>query len=107
MKLLELVMGMFLLTLFMMVIGTYTKAASNMSQDARANDAAYAAAENKFAELGTKIEPTTTGTDTIIVDRKTYIRNWNVIDSGYQKAEVTVVWNTSKGPKTSVFSRGI
>lgn len=107
MKILEIVVGMVLLTMFMAVISSYSRAATLMTQDARSNDAAYVAAEKKFTELSSKISPATTGKDTVVIDRRPYVRTWTIADSGYSKAEVIVTWTTLKGIKTSSFSKGI
>jgi hypothetical protein len=108
MRIIEIIISMVVLVAITLMICSLSRGASLMSQDARANDAAYIVAEKKFADLSIQVFPLAIGVDTAYVNDAPYIRNWCISDTGYiHRAVVTVSWKSLKGIKSTCFSRGL
>jgi DNA mismatch repair protein MutH len=108
MKILEIIIATIVLVATTLMICKMNRGASLMSQDARANDAAYIVAEKKFTELSIQVFPVAIGVDTAFVNEAPYIRNWAISDTGHiRRAVVTVTWMSLGGSRSTNFSRGL
>ena len=108
MRIIEIIMSLVILVAITLAICSLSRGASLMSQDARANDAAYIVAEKKFTDLSIQVFPLAIGVDTTYVNDAPYICNWSISDTGHiRRAVVTVSWKSLKGVKSTYFSRGL
>ena len=108
MRIMEILISLIILVSTTLLIGSLSRGASLMSQDARAHDAAYIVAEKKFTDLSIQVFPLATGMDTTIVNGAPYVSSWSISDTGYiRRAVVTVSWHSITGKKSTIFSRGL
>jgi Tfp pilus assembly protein PilV len=106
---LEIIIGLFILTLALMTFSHFAQTSFMMRQNARINDLAYSVAEQKLSTLRAEAFPAPTGSDTTMMDKISFIRKWSIDDTGHtQKAVIKVSWNSYKGtPHHIQFSGGV
>jgi hypothetical protein len=79
---------------------SFSRNTLSMNQDARVNDTACLAAEQKIAELAAQNFSSLpqTGSDALVLDKISLSRNWTIQQNGYiVMAKVTVSWKSLKG----------
>lgn len=101
-SLIEICITIIIITVATLIIMAFSRNTLMMSQDARANDIAYFAAEQKVDSLANMVYATlpVNGSDGTTLDNIAFTRNWTVNQSGYVLcATVTVTWKSLKGQK--------
>ena len=108
-SLIEILLTILILSVTALIILAFSRNTLMMSQDARSNDAAYLAAEQKIADLATMVFQTLpqSSNDAVTIDGIQLTRNWTVEQSGYVVcATVTVSWNSMKGTNRQITLSG-
>lgn len=102
----EIMITLVIITLTTMLIMSFSRSTMNMSKDARANDAAYLAAEDKIAELATQSFHSSTTTDEVTIDNIPLRRTWTITTvNTIKQASVTVTYSI-KGTDRSITLSG-
>jgi hypothetical protein len=101
-SLVEICITVVIIAVATLIIMAFSRNTLMMSQDARAKDAAYFAAEQKIDSLANIVFATlpANGSDGTTLDNIAFTRNWTVDKSGFIIcAMVTVKWQSLKGQK--------
>ncbi|MBN1575670.1 MAG: hypothetical protein JW913_03910 [Chitinispirillaceae bacterium] len=108
-SLIEILITLVIIAVTALIILAFSRNTIMMSQDARANDTAYLAAEEKIADLGTMVFQNLpeTSSDEVTLEGIAFTRNWTVDQSGYVVcATVTVSWSSLKGTNRQITLAG-
>lgn len=101
-SLIEICVTVIIISVTTLLIMSFSRNTILMNQDARSNDVAYFAAEDKIDSLANTVFATlpANGSDAATYDNIAFTRNWTVAQSGYVVcATVTVTWQSLNGPK--------
>ena len=100
--LIELCISMVIISFTALIICTFSKSTLGMNKDARSNDTAYLAAEQKIVKLKSEVfnHIPVSNSDNVTLENIHFTRDWTIEQSGYLLlARVTVSWNSPYGIK--------
>jgi Tfp pilus assembly protein PilV len=109
-SLIEICITVVIIAVATLIIMAFSRNTLMMSQDARANDLAYFAAEQKIDSLANMVFATlpTNGSDGTTLDNFAFTRNWAVNKNGYIIcATVTVKWQSLNGQKQLILAGAV
>lgn len=97
-SLIEISITILIIAVTALMILAFSRNTFNMNKDARGNDAAFLAAEQKIVELSSLAIPPMNDSDIVWVDSIRCTRKWVCKDTGYiRRAIVRVRWTSPKG----------
>lgn len=97
-SLVEICITVVIIAITTLIIAAFSRNTLIMSKDARGNDAAYLAAEEKIKDLKTQPFPAASGNDLDTIDNIICSRSWMIKDTSYvRRAVVTVTFKSLKG----------
>ena len=100
----EILLTVVVIAITTLIIFSFSRNSLKLTQNARANDTAYLAAEQKIADLSNEVFPASTlpvsNSDNVTLENIAFTRTWTVEQSGYiTLARVTVSWNSINGAR--------
>ena len=96
-SIIEICITLVIITVTTMLIMSFSRSTCRMSADARYNDAAYLAAEEKLADLTTKVVFDAPFSDNVTIDNTLFQRSWTIDNVNTITRAVVTVTN----PKTN------